>query len=54
VHGEAQARLAALLPDSTHVVVDRAGHFVHRDRPDVVIDAIERVVKTVRAKTAAR
>ncbi len=39
-----QAELAELSTNSTHFVVGDAGHFIHLDRPDVVIDAIEAVL----------
>jgi len=36
-----QAELAALSTDSAHQVVADAGHYIHWDRPEVVLDAID-------------
>ena len=33
---------------SEHIVVDDASHYIQYDRPDVVIDAVRRVVDRVR------
>jgi len=41
VESTLQAELAQLSTNSTHLVVEDAGHFIHMQRPDVVIDAIE-------------
>jgi hypothetical protein len=40
----AQARLAGLSSDAIHLVAADSGHFVHRDAPDVVLAAIQKVV----------
>lgn len=45
----AQADLAALPPDTPHITVADSSHFIPFQRPDVVIEAIERVVDAVRA-----
>lgn len=44
LHGE----LAALSTNSDHRVVDGAGHYIHRDRPDAVVAAVRDVVTAVR------
>ena len=42
---ETQEEYAALSRRSTHAVSARSGHYVHRDDPDVVVDAVQRVVE---------
>lgn len=44
LHGE----LAALSTSSDHRIVERAGHYIHRDRPDAVVAAVRDVVTAVR------
>jgi pimeloyl-ACP methyl ester carboxylesterase len=41
---EEHARIAAQSPRGTQVVVDQVGHWIQIDDPDVVVDAIRRVV----------
>ena len=43
-----QAALARIVPNARHVMVERAGHHIQRDRPEVVIDAIRSVVEAAR------
>jgi len=43
-----QAKLAALGDDVLHVRADGSGHWIHRDRPDVVLRAIDVVARAVR------
>src|SRR5215213_7018393 len=43
-----QEELAALVPDGRFVVAEQSGHFIPGDQPDLVIDAIQQVVDTVR------
>ena len=50
VHQRTQARLLALSTRSRQVVVSDAGHFVHWDAPDVVIEQISREVYTYRLR----
>ena len=45
---EAQAKLAALVPGARHVINTDSGHEIHKDRPQLVIDAIRDVVDAVR------
>jgi pimeloyl-ACP methyl ester carboxylesterase len=40
---------AALSPRGRHVVAERSGHFVHHDEPELVLAAIEEVVRAARA-----
>ena len=43
-----QARIAAQSPRGTQIVVADAGHWILIDEPDVVVDAVRRVVKEAR------
>jgi len=43
-----QTRLAGLSTASSHRLVPGSGHFIQRDAPDAVIDAIRQVVETAR------
>lgn len=47
-----QARLAGLSSNAFQVVAPEAGHFVHRDAPEVVHAAIEAVVSAARSDSA--
>jgi D-alanyl-D-alanine carboxypeptidase len=46
--GEQQADLVTLLPDSRQIRAEGSGHYIQRDRPDLVIEAITDVVEAVR------
>jgi pimeloyl-ACP methyl ester carboxylesterase len=45
---EAQKDLTRLSTQSKHVIVERTGHAIHADRPDVVIEAIREMVQAAR------
>ena len=47
---ELQAELLALSTNGTQMIVEDAGHYIHHDRPDVVINAIQQILETVRAE----
>ncbi len=47
-HLELQADLARRSPSSVHLFAERSGHFIQRDRPEVVVKAIRDVVERVR------
>jgi pimeloyl-ACP methyl ester carboxylesterase len=47
-YDEFQTKLLSLSQNSKQIVAARSGHFIIIDRPDVVIDAISRVVQSVR------
>jgi pimeloyl-ACP methyl ester carboxylesterase len=47
-----QDELAALSSDSVHVYAERGGHYLHRDEPDLVIQAIRDLVRRCRARMA--
>jgi len=44
-----QAELARLSPQGSRVIAPRSGHYVQRDEPRVVIEAVRQVVERVRA-----
>ena len=45
---EMQRELASRSSKSSHVVLDNAGHFIQRDAPDAVVDAIRKLVLEAR------
>lgn len=45
---EAQERLARLLPNARHITNTNSGHEIHKEQPQLVIDAIREVVEAVR------
>lgn len=50
VHDESQAALGRLLPNASQVIAENSGHFVQLDRPELVVEAIRKVVEQARAK----
>ena len=50
VKPELHRDLLRLSTNSRLVIAERSGHFIHRDQPDLVIDAIRRVVDEVRRR----
>lgn len=44
---EMQLELAALSANSERIIAEKSGHYIHHDQPELVIDAIRRVVETV-------
>lgn len=48
---EMQAAQAGLSRRGEVIFVEGAGHFIHLDRPDVVVESIRRVVETARSLT---
>jgi pimeloyl-ACP methyl ester carboxylesterase len=47
----AQDALAALTPDAKHTVATKSSHYIQVEEPQLVIDAIKRVVSAVRDPT---
>jgi hypothetical protein len=45
---KAQERLAKLVPNEKHITNTNSGHEIHKNQPQVVIDAIREVVEAVR------
>lgn len=52
-HQEFQRALARLFPDTQQIVVEGSGHFIHRERPDVVIGALRRLHEQVKTNLDA-
>ncbi len=50
VHDELQSALSRLLPNALQVMAENSGHFVQLDRPELVSDAIRKMVEQVKAK----
>ena len=50
---EMQQSLARLLPDGKHIIAENSGHFIQRDRPDLVVEAIRMVVEAARQRSSA-
>ena len=44
----AQEKLASLVPDARHITKTNSGHEIHKEQPQLVIDAIVDVVNAVR------
>jgi hypothetical protein len=44
---KAQDRLAKLLPNAKHITNTNSGHEIHKEQPQLVIDAIREVVEAV-------
>src|SRR5829696_9500117 len=45
---EQQADLTTLLPNSRQILAEESGHYIQRDQPDLVVDAITDVIEAVR------
>jgi pimeloyl-ACP methyl ester carboxylesterase len=45
---KAQDRLAKLIPNAKHITNTNSGHEIHKEQPQLVIDAIREVVEAVR------
>jgi pimeloyl-ACP methyl ester carboxylesterase len=43
-----QDKLAGLLPHTPHVIAENSDHYIQVEQPDLVIDAVRRVVEAVR------
>jgi pimeloyl-ACP methyl ester carboxylesterase len=42
-----QSRLVALSSNSRQIIAEQSGHFIQRDQPDLVIDAIRQIMEAV-------
>jgi hypothetical protein len=45
----AQKKLAQLVPNAKHITNTNSGHEIHKERPQLVINAIREVVDAVRS-----
>lgn len=50
---ETQGQLASLSSQSTHTVCRHCGHYVHKDNPKLVIDAVASVLEQVRRRSGS-
>jgi pimeloyl-ACP methyl ester carboxylesterase len=48
LHSESQADLTRRSQNAKQVIVEDSGHYIHVERPDLVIDAIRQVVEAAR------
>jgi hypothetical protein len=48
LHSESQAALARRSENAKQIIAEDSGHYIHVERPDLVIDAIRRVVEAAR------
>jgi len=46
---KAHEQLATLVPNAKHITKTNSGHEIHKEQPQLVIDAIREVVEAVRA-----
>lgn len=44
-----QSELVALSTNSEQIIAEQSGHFIHHEQPDLVIDAIRRVVEATQS-----
>jgi hypothetical protein len=51
---QAQDRLAKLVPNARHITNTTSGHEIHKEQPQLVIDAIREVVEAVRNPSSWR
>lgn len=49
LHLEMQADLVKRSPRGRQVVAEKSGHFIHQDQPELVVEAVRRVVAEVKA-----
>lgn len=50
---EGQRRLAKIFTNSTFIVAERSSHMIHDDEPELVVDAIRRIVLTADGRASA-
>jgi pimeloyl-ACP methyl ester carboxylesterase len=43
-----EEELLSLAPEARHIVAGGSGHWIHLDRPDLVVDAVREAVETAR------
>jgi ribosome-associated translation inhibitor RaiA len=47
---KAQERLAKLVPNAKHITNRKSHHEIHKERPQLVVDAMRQVVEAVRSR----
>jgi pimeloyl-ACP methyl ester carboxylesterase len=50
---EARANLVSQVPGARHITQTHSGHYIHQERPRLVIDAVREVVEAARKKACA-
>jgi hypothetical protein len=50
----AQEKLARLVANAKHITNTNSGHEIHKEQPQLVIDAIRQVVEAVRGPASSR
>ena len=50
----AQEKLARLVANAKHITKTNSGHEIHKEQPQLVIDAIRQVVEAVRGAASSR
>ncbi len=48
LHSESQAALTRRSQNAKQIIAEDSGHYIHVERPDLVIDAIRQVVEAAR------
>lgn len=51
---QTQEALASLSNDSEYNICERCGHYVHRDNPGMVVDAVASVIEQARTRSAGK
>jgi pimeloyl-ACP methyl ester carboxylesterase len=51
---QAQERLASLTPNAKHITNTHSGHEIHKEQPQLVVDAIRKVVEAVQSGRASQ
>jgi pimeloyl-ACP methyl ester carboxylesterase len=51
---EMQQEMARRSPQGRVIIAEKSGHYIQNDQPDLVIDAVRRVVESVRSRKAGR
>lgn len=54
LHKELQAALVRLVPDASQMIAEKSSHFIQLDRPELVTEAVRKVVEASRQKLARR
>lgn len=53
LHLELQRELAARSPKGRQVLAERSGHFIHQDQPELVVEAVRKVLEEARPAPAS-
>jgi hypothetical protein len=50
---DARANLVSQVPGARHITKTHSGHYIHQERPTLVIDSVREVVEATRKKACA-